>query len=73
LIGYSVKTLQRWDREGILRPETRTKTNRRLYTDNNNLTELSLPEGFNSHLYCHKNKLTELVLPEGFNSYLIMD
>lgn len=34
LIGYSVKTLQRWDRENILKPETRTKTNRRLYTDN---------------------------------------
>ena len=33
LIGYSVKTLQRWDRENILKPETRTKTNRRLYTD----------------------------------------
>lgn len=34
LIGCSVKTLQRWDREGILKPETRTKTNRRLYSDN---------------------------------------
>lgn len=33
LIGYSVKTLQRWDREKILKPECRTKTNRRVYTD----------------------------------------
>ena len=32
LINYSVKTLQRWDREGILKPETRTNTNRRLYS-----------------------------------------
>ena len=32
LIGFSVKTLQRWDRNGILKPETRTKTNRRLYS-----------------------------------------
>ena len=32
LINYSVKTLQKWDRDGILKPETRTKTNRRLYS-----------------------------------------
>lgn len=32
-IGYSVKTLQRWDRENILKPENRTKTNRRLYSE----------------------------------------
>jgi len=34
LINYSVKTLQRWDRDNILKPETRTKTNRRLYSHN---------------------------------------
>jgi putative resolvase len=32
LIGLSVKTLQRWDREGKLKPK-RTMTNRRYYTD----------------------------------------
>jgi len=32
LINYSVKTLQKWDRENILKPQTRTKTNRRLYS-----------------------------------------
>lgn len=32
LTGVSVKTLQRWDRQGKLRP-LRTPTNRRLYTD----------------------------------------
>jgi putative resolvase len=31
-IGVSVKTIQRWDREGRLRP-LRTPTNRRVYTD----------------------------------------
>ena len=31
-LGVSVKTLQRWDREGRLRP-ARTVTNRRIYTD----------------------------------------
>ena len=31
LIGVSVKTLQRWDREGILKAN-RTPTNRRYYT-----------------------------------------
>ena len=30
-LGLSVKTLQRWDRKGILKP-MRTKTNRRVYT-----------------------------------------
>ena len=32
MIGVSVKTLQRWDREGTLVP-SRTPTNRRVYTD----------------------------------------
>lgn len=32
LIGVTVKTLQRWDREKRLIPVARTKTNRRLYT-----------------------------------------
>ena len=32
LIGVSVNTLQRWDREGRLKPQ-RTPSNRRLYTD----------------------------------------
>ena len=31
LLGVSVKTLQRWDREGILKAN-RTPTNRRYYT-----------------------------------------
>lgn len=32
MTGFAVKTLQRWDREGILIP-LRSPTNRRLYTD----------------------------------------
>ena len=36
LIGVSVKTLQRWDREGILEAN-RTPTDRRYYTSSNNL------------------------------------
>lgn len=32
MTGFTVKTLQRWDREGILTP-LRSPTNRRLYTD----------------------------------------
>ena len=34
LLGVSVKTLQRWDREGILKAN-RTPTNRRYYTYDN--------------------------------------
>jgi putative resolvase len=33
LLGVSVKTLQRWEREGRLIPVARTSTNRRLYTE----------------------------------------
>jgi putative resolvase len=33
LLGISVKTLQRWDREGRLIPIARTDSNRRLYTE----------------------------------------
>ena len=32
LLGVTVKTLQRWERENRLIPIARTKTNRRLYT-----------------------------------------
>ena len=31
-LGYTVKTLQKWDRDGIL-VANRTKTNRRYYTE----------------------------------------
>ena len=31
-LGFKVKTLQKWDREGRLIPAYRTKTNRRVYT-----------------------------------------
>lgn len=31
-LGYRVQTLQKWDREGKLKPASRTKTNRREYT-----------------------------------------
>jgi putative resolvase len=33
LLGVSVKTLQRWEREGRLIPAARTDSNRRLYTE----------------------------------------
>ena len=33
LLGVTVKTVQRWDREGRLKPEGRTATNRRYYTE----------------------------------------
>lgn len=33
LLGVSVKTLQRWEREGRLIPTARTDSNRRLYTE----------------------------------------
>ena len=32
MLGVTVKTLQRWEREGRLVPAARTKTNRRVYT-----------------------------------------
>lgn len=33
LLGTTVKTLQRWEREGRLIPMARTASNRRRYTD----------------------------------------
>ena len=43
LLGVSVKTLQRWDREGILKAN-RTPTDRRYYTyDPVSYTHLTLP------------------------------
>jgi predicted site-specific integrase-resolvase len=42
LIKKSVKTLQRWDRENILKPEIRTQSNRRLYSHNQYLNYFNL-------------------------------
>nr|WP_156133678.1 MerR family DNA-binding transcriptional regulator [Massilia sp. JS1662] len=33
ILGVSVKTLQRWERDGRLRPTARTTTDRRRYTE----------------------------------------
>lgn len=33
ILGIKVKTLQKWDREGKLKPASRSKTNRRVYTE----------------------------------------
>ncbi len=33
LLGVNVKTIQRWDREGRLKPAGRTATGRRYYTE----------------------------------------
>jgi putative resolvase len=41
-VGVSVKTLQKWDRIGVL-PAKRTITNRRYYTDDDLATALRLP------------------------------
>src|SRR5205809_6806700 len=41
-VGVSVKTLQKWDRIGVL-PAKRTITNRRYYTDEDVATALRLP------------------------------
>jgi DNA-binding transcriptional MerR regulator len=41
-VGVSVKTIQKWDRLGIL-PATRTITNRRYYTDEELAAALRLP------------------------------
>src|SRR5256885_17217353 len=41
-VGVSVKTLQKWDRMGVL-PTKRTITNRRYYTDDDLPTALRLP------------------------------
>jgi predicted site-specific integrase-resolvase len=41
-VGVSVKTLQKWDRIGVL-PAKRTITNRRYYTDNDLAAALRLP------------------------------
>ena len=41
LIGKSVKTLQRWDRENILKPSFRTPTNRRMYSEEQHLNYIN--------------------------------
>lgn len=73
LIGYSVKTLQRWDREGILKPETRTKTNRRLYTDNQ-LKEINnnliIPKKINI-IYCRVSSANQRTDLNSQKNYLV--
>ena len=44
LLGISVKTLQRWEREGRLTPVARTDSNRRLYTEAQIREFINLPK-----------------------------
>jgi len=44
LLGVSVKTLQRWEREGRLISTTRTDSNRRLYTESQIREFIGLPQ-----------------------------
>ncbi len=43
LLGITVKTLQRWEREGRLVPAARTASNRRRYTESQLRAFLRLP------------------------------
>lgn len=57
LIGVTVKTLQRWEREGRLFPVGRTDSNRRLYTVSQicsfiGLRKSSIPEPIRLVAYC---------------------
>ncbi len=52
LVGVSVKTLQRWDREGIFKAH-RTPTNRRYYTHQDYLDYLA---GKRSHATLQKDQ-----------------
>lgn len=54
LINKSVKTLQRWDRDNILKPEIRTKTNRRMYSKSQyyEIMGLNKPEERKNIIYC---------------------
>jgi putative resolvase len=44
-LNVNIKTLQKWDREGKLEPVSRTKTNRRVYTEAQLNDFLGLPNG----------------------------
>lgn len=43
-LGFKIKTLQKWDREGRLKSR-RTRTNRRFYLESDLLEFLGLEEG----------------------------
>jgi len=72
LINYSVKTLQRWDRENILKPENRTKTNRRLYSHNQLLEFIKSPlKSRKNIIYCRVSSANQKSDLKSQREYLI--
>lgn len=64
LLGVSVKTLQRWEREGRLIPVARTDSNRRLYTEAQirafiGLQQLLTAEPIRLVAYCRVSRATQ--------------
>jgi putative resolvase len=76
LINYTIKTLQRWDREGILTPSFRTKTNRRMYTHEQYLEFIGIKETPNSQrknvIYCRVSSAGQKKDLETQKEYLSM-
>jgi len=61
-LGRSVKTLQRWDRDGILSPASRTRTGRRAYTKDQLdafLGPIARPEPRRVIAYCRVSTATQ--------------
>ena len=61
LIGKSVKSLQRWDRDNILKPSFRTPTNRRVYTENQYLNYVNKNQILNRKnvIYCRVSSINQ--------------
>ena len=68
LLGVSVKTLQRWDREGTLKAY-RTPTNRRYYTNNQYLEF----KGINLENDKHPNHIGDLPMIYSNGGYAYME
>ena len=58
-VGVSVKTIQKWDRIGVL-PAKRTITNRRYYTDEDLAAALRLPR-------LHKDPFDRILLAQAIS------
>jgi len=73
-LGFKVQTLQKWDREGKLKPASRTATNRRVYTKNQLLQFLNMDlqkTGAENVAYCRVSSQAQK--PDLANQQIIIE
>lgn len=73
IVGVSVKTLQRWDRDGKLKPALRSPSNRRLYSEKQILAVLNRVEHKERKTICYARVSSQSQKPDLENQRTVLE